>query len=145
MVLLMLVIILTAIFGNYASNTGEVSPTSEPGSGWFAAFGVSLIAVFFSYGGYQQTMNFGADIENPQRNLPRAVLIGVGIILGLYLLINGAYYLALGFEQLKGADLVAADTMEVFWGAKGQEFVSVTIFLSVLCFLNATLMSTPRM
>lgn len=67
------------------------------------------------------------------------------MIVALYLLINFAYYQVLGFARLQTSDLVAADTMEVLLGPIGRTIASLTIFFSALGFLNATLMSTPRM
>ena len=52
------------------------------------AFIMCFIPVFFTYGGYQQTINFGSDIANPSRTLPRSIFIGVVVILVLYLTVN---------------------------------------------------------
>ncbi|MFD1145171.1 APC family permease [Larkinella insperata] len=110
----------------------------------FSAFAVSLIAVFYTYGGYQQTLNFGADIKDPVRNTPRGILIGMAIVIGLYLCINYAYYHQLGFAGLAGSKLIAADLARSLFGNWGFTFVSLAIFISVLGYINATLLSLPR-
>ncbi|GAB3264385.1 amino acid permease [Larkinella harenae] len=110
----------------------------------FSAFAVSLIAVFYTYGGYQQTLNFGADIKDPVRNTPRGILIGMAIIIGLYLCINYAYYHQLGFSGLANSNLIAADLARALFGEWGFTFVSIAIFISVLGYINATLLSLPR-
>jgi len=107
-------------------------------------FGIGLISVFYTYGGYQSTMNFGGDIINPNKNLPKGILFGSIIILSLYLLVNFAYIKILGIEGIKNSKLVAASTAEVIFGWYGYYFVSITIFLSALSFLNVNLMQTPR-
>lgn len=109
-----------------------------------SAFAVSLIAVFYTYGGYQQTLNFGADIKDPVRNTPRGILIGMAIVIGLYLCINYAYYHQLGFAGLTNSKLIAADLARALFGDWGFTFVSVAIFISVLGYINATLLSLPR-
>ncbi|MEL7532627.1 MAG: amino acid permease [Bacteroidota bacterium] len=144
-ILLMALIIIAAF--SISPETPSISnrlsvPQSDNG---LMAFGISLIAVFFSFGGYHQSINFGGDVQNAQRNLPRAILLGICMIVGLYLLINFAFLQVLGFERLQHSDLVAADTMEGLFGPAGRTFASLTIFLSALGFLNATLLSTPRM
>ena len=107
-------------------------------------FGIGLISVFYTYGGYQATMNFGGDIINSNKNLPKGILFGSIIILSLYLLINFTYIKILGIEGIKNSKLVAASTAEVIFGWYGYYFVSITIFLSALGFLNVNLMQTPR-
>ena len=119
----------------------EVSSSSP---NLFTALGVSLIAVFYTYGGYQQTMNFGGDIKDPQKNISRGIIIGMLLIILLYLLLNYAYFRILGINGIAGSDLVAAAATQRILGETGSTIISVTIFLSVLGFANATIMSNPR-
>jgi basic amino acid/polyamine antiporter, APA family len=128
-----------------AASTEVPSPAEVPAAtSWFTAFGASLIAVFFSYGGYQSTLNFGADIKDPVRNTPKGIFIGMFTVLGLYLVLNYTYYRALGFEGLRSSNLIAADLARVVFGPWGEVFFSLAIFLSVLGFVNAMMLSIPR-
>jgi len=111
---------------------------------WWLALGLGFISVFFSYGGYQQTINLGADLKDSSRNLPRAVISGMLIVIACYLLVNLAYWRALGIPGMSTARLVAAETARVVFGEGGHKFVSLAIFLSALGFLNAILMQLPR-
>lgn len=111
---------------------------------WWLALGLGFISVFFSYGGYQQTINLGADLKDSRQNLPRAVISGMLIVVGCYLLINLAYWRVLGLPGMSQARLVAAETARVVFGEAGHKFVSLAIFLSALGFLNAILMQLPR-
>ncbi len=108
------------------------------------AFGAGLISVFFTYGGYQNTINFGEDVKEPQRNIPRAIFLAISIILVLYLGINISYVYVLGFENIKSSPLVAASLANQLLGNTGAAFTSIAIFISVLGFLNAALMYNPR-
>ena len=142
--ILMMLALCTGIF--FAGTSGKtLSATTLPVKGnWFTAFGASMIAVFYTFGGYQQTLNFGADIKNPVTNTPKGIFLGMFLILGLYLALNYTYFNVLGFAGLQNSSLIAADTAKVLFGPWGEIFFSVAIFLSVLGFINATMLSLPR-
>jgi APA family basic amino acid/polyamine antiporter len=111
---------------------------------WFFALGVAFIYVFYAYGGYQNTINFGADVHDARRNVPRAVFFGILIVLACYLTINAAYVKVLGVPGIAAAKLVAAETARITLGEAGKLVVSLAIFLSAMGFLNVTLMQIPR-
>lgn len=111
---------------------------------FFRALGVSLIAVSFSFGGYQQTINFGGEMKNAKKLIPRGIFLGIGIIITLYLLINYTYYRVIGFENLKTAESIAAILAASMFGSKGFAVLSILLFLSVLAYVNVLLMSNPR-
>jgi APA family basic amino acid/polyamine antiporter len=102
------------------------------------------VAVSFTYGGYQQSINFGEEVENPARNIPRGIFIGICIILVLYLSINYAYYRIIGFENLKSATGIASLMASHVFGSAAGNILSVFLFLSVLAYVNVLLMSNPR-
>lgn len=111
---------------------------------YIKAFGIGLVAVSFTYGGYQQTINFGADVVNPRKNIPRGIFIGIFVIITLYLAINYAYINVIGFENLKGAKNIAAIMASHVFGDAAGRILSVLLFLSVLAYVNVLLMSNPR-
>jgi len=117
------------------------SLTAEP---FWIALGIGLISVFYTYGGYQCTLNFGGDIKSPERNMPRAIFFGILIIISLYLIINAAYYGVLGLQGVADSKLVAAEVARVCFGESAYLVVSIAIFLSAMGFLNVTLMQVPR-
>ena len=82
-IMMMLVLCLGIFFP--AASVEVPTPAEVPAAtSWFSAFGASLIAVFFSYGGYQSTLNFGADIKDPVRNTPKGIFIGMFMVCLLY-------------------------------------------------------------
>ncbi len=111
---------------------------------YLKAFGIGLVAVSFTCGGYQQTINFGAEVKNPGKNIPRGIFLGIFIIITLYLLINYAYYKVIGFENLKNATGIAALMATNVLGSAAGKVLSVLLFLSVLAYVNVLLMSNPR-
>jgi APA family basic amino acid/polyamine antiporter len=84
---------------------------------YIRSFGLALIAVCFTYGGYQQTINFGEEIRNPRKNLPRGIFIGILVIIGLYLTVSYSYYNVIGFEDLKTSKGIAAIVAERIFDA----------------------------
>lgn len=142
--ILMMLVLCTGIF--YTQNPATLThlPLPKSSGNWLTAFGASLIAVFYTFGGYQQTLNFGADIKDPVRNTPRGIFLGMFLVLGLYLALNYTYFNVLGFAGLQNSNLIAADTARALFGPWGEIFFSVAIFLSVLGFINATMLSLPR-
>jgi APA family basic amino acid/polyamine antiporter len=119
---------------------GDEALSAPAPAGWLAA----LVAVFYTYGGYQNTMNLAADVREPRRGLPRAVCAGMLIVTALYLTINVAYVRALGARGVAASPLVAADLARSVLGGAGEAFVSIAIFLSAAGFVNATMLHLPR-
>lgn len=115
--------------------------TSHPNL--FLSLGAALIAVFFSFGGYQNTVNFGAEVHKPQ-HITRAIIAGMLIVLILYLAINFVYVQTLGFARVQRSELIAADLSAGLFGSYGSTIASVAIFISILGWLNASLLFNPR-
>ncbi|RYZ50774.1 MAG: amino acid permease [Chitinophagaceae bacterium] len=121
--------------------TSDMSPALRE---YIKAFGIGLVAVSFTFGGYQQTINFGEEVERPNRNIPRGIFIGIFVIVLLYLLINVAYVNVIGFEELKKSSNIAAIMASKIFGAQAERILSVLLFLGVLAYVNAVLLSNPR-
>lgn len=108
------------------------------------AFIMCFIPVFFTYGGYQHTINFGSDIANPSRTLPKSIFIGITVILVLYLAVNYSYFSVLGFEQLATTKTLAADMIQRLFGKTASVFLSLVMFLAVMAYVNVSILSNPR-
>jgi APA family basic amino acid/polyamine antiporter len=129
----------------FAPQTMLASNNAEPSfSNWIQSFGLSLIAVSFTYGGYQQTINFGSEVNKPSRNIPRGIFMGITIIIGLYLLVNLSYYKLIGFSQLQNEREIASIVAGKMFGPAGATTFSALLFLSVLAYVNVLLLSNPR-
>jgi len=111
---------------------------------YIKSFGLALIAVSFTYGGYQQTINFGDEVKNAPKILPRGIIIGIVVIILLYLSVNFAYYKVIGFEELKTSKGIAAIVAERMFGPTGRYVFSVLLFFAVLAYVNVLLLSNPR-
>ncbi len=142
----MIVLIVSAIF--FPVETPVVQ-SSVSNSQWtvmdyIKSFGLALIAVSFTYGGYQQTINFGDEVKHPQKNLPRGIFIGILLIILLYLSVSYAYFHVIGFEELKHAKGIAAIVAERMFGETGRYAFSILLFIAVLAYVNVLLLSNPR-
>lgn len=138
----MLVLMICMMFFSSSSADGitrELSPEES-----LRAFWICFVPIFFTYGGYHQTMNFGSDVPDANRTMPRAIFLGMGIVLVLYLLVNFSYVRVLGFEGLKSSTALAAQMTGTVFGDSVSVVVSVIMFLAVLAYVNASLLSNPR-
>lgn len=141
----LIVLLITPLF--FADSNKGIIHSHYIFPGWIAylkGFGAGLIAVSFTYGGYQQTINFGSDIEKPGRNIPRAIFMGIFIILVLYMSINYAYIRVIGLDALRNTKGIASVMAAHVFGDEAGKILSVLLFLSVLAYVNVLLMSNPR-
>ena len=106
--------------------------------------GLALIPVMFTYGGWQQTNFIAEEIVDAPRTLPRALVLGVGIVIAVYILANTAYLRALGPAGLAASATPAADTLEATLGGAGRRLISAGIAASAFGFLNLVILVTPR-
>ncbi len=104
----------------------------------------ALIPCFYSYGGYQLTMNLGADLKDARRRFPLAITAGMFTVVGLYLLLNFAYQRVLGIGGIADSKLVAAALSRATFGPYGEVLISIAVFLSAAGFVNATIIQMPR-
>ena len=139
----LMILLISAVF--FAPSSSPHLETSSPPFGdQINSFWLCFVPVFFTYGGYQQTMNFGADVPDAGRTMPRAIFFGITIILTLYLLINFAYYHVLGMDGMRSSTALASDMASVIFGSSTSKIIAIVMFLSVMAYVNASIMSNPR-
>jgi basic amino acid/polyamine antiporter, APA family len=122
------------------------------------AFGAAMIGAMFSLGGSENLIALGAEVRNPGRSLPFALITGAGVVILLYLLINLAYLAQLPLvgnpaaadafgRGISGAqsDRVAAATMQVMWGSTGAALTAVLVMVSTLGCLNGLILGGARL
>ncbi|MBS4044047.1 MAG: APC family permease [Chitinophagaceae bacterium] len=146
----MLLLLISCLFSytNYAVQTTEAVKTIAQNGiqqmSWIQSLGVSLIAVSFTYGGYQQTINFGNEVKHPSKNIPKGIFYGIAIIIILYLLVSYSYYAIIGFNEIKTENEIAFVLINKVFGTQGANVFSVLLFIGVLAYVNALMMSNPR-
>ncbi len=108
------------------------------------AFSMCFKSVFFTCGGYQQTVNFGADIKDGNKQVPKAIITGFLVILFLYISINISYVSSLGFQTLAQTKTPAALIIQNMIGEKAGIIFSLLMFFCVMGYVNVCMLSNPR-
>jgi APA family basic amino acid/polyamine antiporter len=115
-----------------------------PSFGLLTAFGAAMVPVLFAYGGWQTANFIAAEIKEPRKNLPRALLIGVAGVITLYVTVNMVYLRALGTENLAGTSVPATAVMRLAMGDRGATLIALGITISTLGFLSQSVLTAPR-
>lgn len=140
----MLLLIVAALFTcNHHDSSTEMSIVAGP-KDFISSLGAALVAVCFTYGGYQQSINFGEEVYEPSRTVPRGILMGILAVIIIYILVNYSYYHLIGFEQLKTTKGIASIIAEKLFGPIGNKIFSVLLFIAVLAYVNVLMLSNPR-
>src|SRR5207247_10364106 len=105
---------------------------------------LGMVARRWAYGGWGDVAFVGGEVKDPQRNLPRAMFIGTGSVVALYLAANLVYLHLIPIQQVKGAELVAADVARILLGGAGLIAVSAAVAVSTFGTLNGSMMTAPR-
>jgi len=107
-------------------------------------FATAFVAVLFTIGGWQQMNMVAGEIRDPARTIPRALALGIVIVIACYLGANAVYLRALGRDGLAASSAVAADTATRLVGSAGATAITVAAMLSILGFVNVVILATPR-
>ncbi len=121
--------------GNMASNGAPIN---------WGVFGLALISVMWAYDGFADLTFASGEVANPQRNLPRAIIIGTVLIIAIYLLANAAYLYVNPIGIMAKSPLIAADTMGTLFGRIGVSFVAVVVMISTFGSLMGSMLASPR-
>jgi APA family basic amino acid/polyamine antiporter len=127
-----------------ASGAASAANAAVAAPGGAMAVATALVPVLFTYGGWQQTNHIADELVDPGRRLPRALVLGVAIVIVVYLLANLTYLRALGPAGLAASSAPAADAMRSRFGEAGARLIAAGIAASSFGFLNLTLLSAPR-
>ena len=124
-----------------ATQIREVSAPSYGGISY------ALILILLAYGGYGDAAFVAAEVRNRRRNLPLALFIGTLAVMAIYLLVNGAYLRALGFERAAQSQAIAAQTLKLLpgeAGAHGERLISILVMVSALGAVNGLIFTSSR-
>jgi APA family basic amino acid/polyamine antiporter len=124
------------------SPVAQTNPPPTP-QGSNAGIGLAMVFVLLTYGGWNEAAYISAEMKG-RRDVARALLVGIGVITGLYLLVNWAYVRGLGLAGMARSEAVAADLMLKATGQGGALFVSFLVAISALTSVNATVFTGAR-
>jgi basic amino acid/polyamine antiporter, APA family len=140
--LTLLVIASLLLGGGVGASWGNLATTGAPVNA--GLFGLALISVMWAYDGFADLTFASGEVSNPQRNLPRSIILGTIAIIAIYLLSNVAYLYVSPIEKLQSSRLIAADTMSALFGQGGAAFVSVIVMISTFGSLMGSMVASPR-
>jgi amino acid transporter len=122
------------------------APVPEPVSfgATIQAFFVMMMAVIYTYDGWNEAAYVSREVRDSQRNLPRALILGVMLVTGIYLLVNAAYLVSLGFDGARAMGASPAVMLTETLGATGGQIMNVLIMISMLGALTGMIFTGAR-
>lgn len=138
----LLVIIVAGLF--LAPESTGIARSPSGGSMGSSQFGMAMVFVLLTYGGWNESAYVSAELRNVKKNMIRALLISLGLITTLYLLVNWAYLHGLGLSGMSETDAVAADLMRATLGDPGAIALSLFVAIAALSSTNATIFTGAR-
>jgi APA family basic amino acid/polyamine antiporter len=123
-------------FANLTTATGAAIPAGN--------LGLALVSVLWAYDGFGDVSFAGGEVKDPQRNLPRAIILGTIAIVTIYVLTNVAYLYMNSVAEVGRSPLIAADTMAALFGPAAVVLVSVFVAISTFGALNGSMLAAPR-
>jgi basic amino acid/polyamine antiporter, APA family len=104
----------------------------------------ALVPAMWAYNGFNDLGDLGEEILSPQKNIPRAILIGLTIIAALYLMANVVYFHVLSFASVAASGHVASDVVQSLWGSRGAQWLTLAMALSALGALHVVVLTGAR-
>lgn len=140
-----LLLILGAIFCGKGSlaNLGPWWP-AKWSSDLFPAFGLAMISTLWAYDGWSAVTLTAGEIKEPQKNVPRSLVLGTLIVIALYLSVNLAYAYIIPIDQMVGSPRIAADVAYRMMGPVGAAIIAGAIMCSTFGTTNGELLTGPR-
>ena len=138
---LLLIIIFGFIKGN---STSIFDPMVGEGINTTSTIGQVLIATLFAYDGWINVGAIAGEMKNPEKDLPKAIVGGLMLVMGFYLAINIAYLRIAPASDLANVTSPAALVATKLFGPIGGKLISIGILLSVFGTLNGNLLTGPR-
>jgi basic amino acid/polyamine antiporter, APA family len=136
------VLVVTGLAFAGAGTTQAFSSSPLPaGAGGIAG---ALLPVLFAFSGFSYLNNLAGEVRDPQRTLPRALVLGMLVVIAAYVLTNYAYLAVLGHDGLAASSAPAADVMSRVFGGAGAKIIAIGIAISTLGFCNITLVAGAR-
>lgn len=144
LVVLALLIVLGLTYGEGSWAHFQTTVRSGSQVSFISAFGLATVSALWAYDGWNNLSMVAGEVENPQRNMPRALIFGSLLVIGVYVLTNIAYFYVLTPTEAVGTSTVAADAARRFLGTAGGAFVAVGVMISAFATLNGSILAGSR-
>lgn len=148
-------LIVVFIVAGFASGNGDWSHFASQHGGtsniFTTSFAMSLMYIMFAYSGWNAAAYIAGEVERPEKTLPRALLLGTGAVMALYVLLNVIYFYAVPSDTLAGPTDKFAPVIEVgatsataLFGTRGGNLITTLIALALVSAVSAMIMAGPR-
>jgi APA family basic amino acid/polyamine antiporter len=109
-----------------------------------APFAVALVYVMYSYSGWNAAVYISGEIKQPEKNVPRSLLVGTGMVIVLYVLLNAIFLATTPAQELKGQLEVALIAGKHIFGANGGRVAGAVICLGLISAISSMTWIGPR-
>ena len=140
---IILIVVLGIALGKHVAAAGAAA-VAPAGLGTLGAFLTALVPAMWAYNGFNDLGDLGEEILEPHKNIPRAIILGLLTVGGLYLLANLVYFHVLPFSQLAQSQHVASDVVQSFAGHQGAAWLTVAMAISALGALHVVELTGAR-
>ncbi|HMH55570.1 MAG TPA: APC family permease [Gemmatimonadales bacterium] len=130
--------------GFAAASPGAGAGAPSSGVALLTASVLALQAVIYTYDGWNGPLYFGEETRDPGRGIPRAMVLGVLLVILIYVLVNVAFLRVLGITRMAGDPFVAASAGKVLFGDRGDLVIRLLVLISILSGMNACILQVPR-
>jgi APA family basic amino acid/polyamine antiporter len=140
-IVLIAALVLLAVAALLAGGSPKPAAAASGGS---VSFGLAMVFVLFTYGGWNEAAYLAGEVRDARRNMLRILVAGIVAVTALYLLVNLAYLSALGLGGMRESKAVAADVMRLIAGEKGAVLIALIVCVSALTTMNAAIFTGAR-
>ncbi len=137
-------ILVFVVLGAWKLAPAEVLPVAPAPPFDLGAFAVSLVWISFAYSGWNAAGYVAGEVRDPERTLPRALLLGTGLVTAAYLALNAVFVLAAPLSDLAGRPEVGALAAEALGGPGLRRFLTGIVALALFTSVSSMVMSGPR-
>lgn len=130
--------------GSFSNLSSGFSIPQNTVNGFITALGLALAGAFWAYDGWNNVTFVAGEIKEPQRNVPKALLYGTMIVMGVYLLMNFVYLYILPVDVMAKSPLVAATAAQQIFGPAGASVISIAVIISTFGALNGSILASAR-
>ena len=105
---------------------------------------ISLQSAIFTYDGWTGPVYFSEELRDPARDIPRTMIFGVLLVMGIYLLLNAAFLAVIPLQEMAGDPFVAATAALRLFGPIGETVLRIVMIISLVATVNAILLMASR-
>jgi APA family basic amino acid/polyamine antiporter len=150
---ILVIVVAGALFGKphaFSAAPASIPAASSPHGlsllswGTIGAVLTALVPAMWAYNGFNDLGDLGEEIQHPEKNIPRAIILGLLTVGGLYLLANVIYFRILPFATLAHSQHVASDVVQSFAGSRGATWLTIAMAISALGALHVVVLTGAR-